>query len=158
MLDRLSLRWSLVVVLLAMLLLVAGCGGMADAVQPDATPEGGVDSGELEGAVVLGAEDLGRTVALSAGQVLVISLASNPTTGYSWEMAEGDAAVVQQVGEVEFSPSAPVGEPLVGSGGTETFRFEAAGQGQTTLTLVYHRPWEKGVEPLETFSVEVVVR
>jgi predicted secreted protein len=46
----------------------------------------------------------------------------------------------------------------VGAGGVEVFRFEAAGSGQTDLTLVYHRPWEKGVDPLETFAVQITVR
>lgn len=149
MCERVRLSWGVVAVMLIGLLLVAGCGGVADAGRPEATPAG---------EILLGAEDNGRQVALVPGQMLVIALASNPTTGYSWELAEGDAAVVQQVGEVEFSPSAPEGEQVVGAGGTETFRFGAADQGQTTLTLVYHRPWEEGVAPLETFSVDIVVR
>jgi inhibitor of cysteine peptidase len=147
--ERVGLGWSFVMVMLIGLVLVSGCGSVADAGHPEATPVG---------EVVLGAEDNGRQVALMPGQMLIIALESNPTTGYSWELAEGDAAVVQQVGEVEFSASAPEGEQLVGAGGTETFRFAAAEQGQTTLTLIYHRPWEKGVAPLETFSVDVVVR
>ena len=46
---------------------------------------------------------------------------------------------------------------MVGVGGTEIFRFEAS-TGETSLSLVYHLPWEKDVEPLETFTVQVVVR
>ena len=149
MCERVRLGWSFVAVMLIGLVLMAGCGSVAGAGRPEATPVG---------EAVLGAEDNGRQVALVPGQMLVIALESNPTTGYSWELIEGDSAVVQQVGEVEFSASAQEGEQLVGAGGTETFRFGAVDQGQTTLTLVYHRPWEKGVAPLETFSVEVVVR
>jgi inhibitor of cysteine peptidase len=148
-----KLRVSLVVVLLLVtVLLVTGCGNGADAeTAPKPTP-----GGDLE-AVVLDGEDNGDSVALSPGQTLVVSLASNPTTGYSWEVAECDEAVVKQVGEVEYAQAAAKDEQLVGAGGTETFRFEATGSGQTTLTLVYQRPWEQGVEPLEVFSVEVVV-
>ncbi len=47
---------------------------------------------------------------------------------------------------------------LPGASAMEVLRFEAAGAGQTTLKLVYHRPWEKDVEPLQTFSIEVVVK
>lgn len=137
--------------LLALALVAAGCDGAATTYP---------DTGEAEASepVALGAEDNGRQVRLAPGQVLVVSLASNPTTGYSWEVIEADAAVLQQQGEAEFQQSETGDQQMVGVGGTETLRFAAAEPGQTTLTLVYHRPWEKDVEPLETFSVEVVVR
>ncbi|MGC9358653.1 MAG: protease inhibitor I42 family protein, partial [Anaerolineae bacterium] len=45
-----------------------------------------------------------------------------------------------------------------GAGGVQVFRFRAATTGRTTLELIYHRPWEEDVEPLQTWSVEVVVR
>ena len=65
--------------------------------------------------------------------------------------------LLTQLGEVEFRQAPAEGKPVTGAGGTETFRFAAA-TGETTLTLVYHRPWEEDVEPLETFTVQVVVR
>jgi predicted secreted protein len=36
--------------------------------------------------------------------------------------------------------------------------FEAVAVGQTTLDLVYHRPWEKDVPPARTFGVTIVVK
>ena len=62
------------------------------------------------------------------------------------------------MGEAEFKPSETGEPPLVGAGGWEIFRFKALSTGQTSLKLVYHRPWEEGVEPLKTFSLQVVVR
>ncbi|MFC1636586.1 protease inhibitor I42 family protein [Planctomycetota bacterium] len=47
--------------------------------------------------------------------------------------------------------------PRLGAGGWEIFRFKTASAGQITLKLVYHRPWEN-VEPLKTFSIEVIVQ
>jgi inhibitor of cysteine peptidase len=96
-------------------------------------------------------------VELKVGQELVIELESNPTTGYSWEVDEIDPTILQQDGEAVYQDESDDAE-LVGGGGTETFTFKATSTGETTLTLVYHRPWEEGVEPLETFSVEVMVR
>jgi inhibitor of cysteine peptidase len=62
------------------------------------------------------------------------------------------------MGEAEFKQS-DTGEPLlVGAGGWEIFRFKAISTGQTSLQLVYHRPWEEGVEPLNTFTLQVVAR
>jgi len=104
--------------------------------------------------VKLDASANGSQVELQRGQILVISLESNPTTGYQWEVVELDEAFLRQVGEAEFKPESE----LLGAGGTETFRFEAVSAGKMPLALAYHRLWEEGVEPLETFSLEVVVR
>jgi inhibitor of cysteine peptidase len=135
--------------LLAVLVLATGCasGGDVDA------DRGADRSAE----VALSAEDSGARAELDAGDLLVVTLESNPTTGYAWEVSEVDKAVLAQVGEAEFQEAAQEGEQLVGAPGVQTFRFVAA-RGETTLALVYRRSWEKDVEPLQTFTVEVVVR
>jgi inhibitor of cysteine peptidase len=104
--------------------------------------------------VKLGVADSGRTVELAKGQTVVITLEANPTTGYTWAVAELEEHILQRVGEIEFKPQSD----LVGAPGVQTLRFQAADPGQTALKLVYHRPWEKGVEPLKSFSLQVVVR
>jgi len=61
------------------------------------------------------------------------------------------------MGQPEFKPSETGEPPLAGAGGWEIFRFKAISAGQMTLQLVYHRPWEEGVEPVNTFSLDVVI-
>lgn len=101
------------------------------------------------------ADDNSRQIELRKGQTMVITLEANPTTGYTWEVEKPlDEGGLRQVGEPEFKPESD----LIGAPGVQTLRFEAVNAGQTTLNLVYHRPWEEDVEPLETFSVQVVVR
>ena len=102
-------------------------------------------------------KDDGSQVELGQGQILVVTLESNPTTGYRWELAETQESILQQMGEAEFKQSETGEPPLVGAGGWEIFRFKAISAGQTSLKLVYHRPWEESVEPLKTFSIQVVV-
>ncbi len=99
----------------------------------------------------------GSQIELEQGQILVGTLESNPTTGYRWEVVETQESILEQMGEAEFEPSDKGEPPLVGGGGSEIFRFKAIGVGQMTLQLVYHRPWEEGVEPLKTFSLHVTV-
>jgi inhibitor of cysteine peptidase len=94
---------------------------------------------------------------LNRGQVLVIALASNPTTGFRWQVAEIDPAVLRQSGDAAYESSDKTGL-LVGAGGTETFRFETLGAGKTTLKLIYRRSWEKDAPPAKTFSVTIAVR
>jgi inhibitor of cysteine peptidase len=105
-------------------------------------------------ALALEAKDNGRQIELQKGQILVINLEANPSTGYTWEPVDLKGAIVRQVGETEFNPDSD----LVGAPGTQTLRFEALKSGQMDLKLVYHRPWEEGVEPLETFTVQVTVQ
>ncbi|MGB3904899.1 MAG: protease inhibitor I42 family protein, partial [Anaerolineae bacterium] len=105
--------------------------------------------------VRLSAEDDGRQIELTEGQVLAISLESSPSTGYTWQVAEADAAeggegIVRQMSRIEFDPDSL----LLGAPGIETLRFEPLAEGQITLQLVYRRPWED-VEPIRSFSVRV---
>jgi len=119
-----------------MLVLAAGCGS--------------ADQVELTEA------DDGRQIEMEEGQTLVVTLASNPSTGYRWERAPSEAGVLQQSGDAEFKQGNVKG--LVGASGHETLRFKATRTGTTKLELVYHRPWEQEAKPEGVFSVTVVVR
>ena len=136
-----------VVILLGMLMLLAGCG-----------PINGTSAGNQSEDVILSAKDDGGQIEVDAGQALVLTLESNPTTGFRWEVVEMEDAVLRPKGEAEFKLASELDSPPPGTGGVEIFRFEAVNAGETLLELVYHRPWEEGVEPLETFSVRVIVR
>ncbi len=98
--------------------------------------------------------DAGGSIALRVGDKLEVVLSGNPTTGYQWEIGAGDAAILRPSGEPLFVADSSA----VGSGGKFTFSFEAVGAGQTGLKLIYHRPFEKGVPPLQTFQVTVTVK
>lgn len=103
----------------------------------------------------LTAADNGDQIEVEVGDLIVIELAGNPTTGYSWEAADLASGLVEQVGEADFSSDSP---GLVGAGGSLTLTFRAVQAGSGTLSLVYHRPWEADVEPIETFSIGVTIR
>ena len=99
--------------------------------------------------------DNGKQITVKPGDVVTVTLVSNPTTGYSWQVMEIDNAILVQEGDPEYKQS-PGSEGLVGAGGTETFRFKAVGSGETPLGLGYLRPWES-VPPVETFTVKIRV-
>jgi inhibitor of cysteine peptidase len=134
----------LALILTPVLFITAGCG------KSELTPIPPVAS------TTLTETDNGKTVNLKPGDMLVIRLAGNPTTGYSWEAQDLDIQVLEQAGEAEFE-SENTTPDLVGVGGTMILTFKAISTGTTTLTLVYHRPWEADVAPIQTFSVTVTV-
>lgn len=104
----------------------------------------------------LTAADNDKQITLQSGDAVTITLESNPTTGYSWQVMDIDSAVLIQDGEPKFKQSLN-SDGMVGMGGTETFRFKAAGKGATTLKLGYERPWESA-PPVETFAVQAIVQ
>ena len=73
-----------------------------------------------------------------------ISLAGNPTTGYSWTLDTYDKTLVT----LEKSTYKPNKTELIGSGGSNIFCFSInkVQQGFTTkLSFSYKRPWEKNI-------------
>jgi inhibitor of cysteine peptidase len=89
------------------------------------------------------------------GEEFSLTLASNATTGYHWELAEPlNEAIVKLVGSQYQAPNTN----LLGAGGQEVWTFRAVGAGQTTINLKYVRPWEKDMPPAETASYTVSVR
>jgi inhibitor of cysteine peptidase len=128
--------------LFALLLL----GGDNPAVAPAPAPA-------VPGPLSVSEQDMGCLARLASGDRLEVTLQGNPTTGYTWEVAAGDPAVLAVVGEPEFVADSGA----LGSGGQVVTRFAAVGAGQTTLRMIYHRPFEPGVAPLKTFELIVVV-
>lgn len=96
------------------------------------------------------------TMDVKAGQDFTISLQSNPTTGFQWQIAEPlNTKVVKKVSSV-YQPSQS-GTNKVGAGGVEIWTFKAAGKGQDDIKMQYVRPNDKGAKPTEerVFSVTV---
>ena len=104
--------------------------------------------------MTLSEKDASKTIELNIGDNLVIALEGNITTGYTWEMESKDNAVLRQVGDPQVTPQSQA----LGAPGKIALKFEAVNSGQAALKLVYHRPWEKDVAPLQTFEVTVVVK
>ena len=104
----------------------------------------------------LGAADDGGTVTTRVGALLTVALASNPTTGFEWQLTEMDETVLENTGQRYVSSPSLI--PLVGAGGTEIWEFVARSEGTTTLRLEYRRPFEpEDLDPEDSFEVTVVV-
>jgi inhibitor of cysteine peptidase len=92
------------------------------------------------------------TINVTTGEFLVVTLEGNPTTGYTWEVTEPlDELVLRQIGGIVDVPESD----LIGAPSKQIATFEVVGTGDTTIKMVYHRPWETEVEPLDTFTLNV---
>ena len=104
--------------------------------------------------VQLTEKDTCRMVEINAGDTLEISLRGNPSTGYTWEVDIFDRDVLKQVGKIEFKAH----RKARGAGGNFTLRFEATSPGKTLLRLIYRRPFEKDIPPVNTFEATILVK
>ena len=104
----------------------------------------------------VGEADAGRNLMLRCGEILVVELPSNPTTGYSWRMLPFQQGLLVQRGEASYE-SNPSSKGLVGAGGRETWKFRAVGNGSLKLTFSYARPWEKDVKPVRMIEWPVTI-
>jgi len=95
-----------------------------------------------------------RRISAQQDREFEISLASNVSTGYSWEPVF-DASAIELVGREYKADPAPPG--MVGSGGKDFFRFKPLKSGETKVSFVYHHPWEKptDADKREEFTVTV---
>ena len=105
---------------------------------------------------VAGVRD-GRTT-LAVGQTLLISLPSNATTGYRWQVSDSYADLLlagAPFGDEVTDAHAP---GMVGVGGNTVWRFRTARPGTATLTFTYGRSWERDTPPAETATYTITVR
>lgn len=113
----------------------------------------GVSAADIE----LVAGPAGRQVVAATGDVLIVRVVGNASTGYAWErIDDGRGVLVQVRGAVTPAPQAE--RPVIGGPTTQVWRFRAEKAGDSTLRFVYRQPWRKDVEPTRELAWHIVVR
>jgi inhibitor of cysteine peptidase len=97
-----------------------------------------------------------RQYTLSQGEEFVITLKENPSTGYQWKIEEGLTGSGLQLLEENYQPAEnPTKRPIVGAGGTKTWKFRGDKPGKTMLKMVYQRPGEKKTAEIKYFQIKI---
>jgi predicted secreted protein len=86
---------------------------------------------------------------------LVVTLASNPSTGFQWQEAKISDEMV--LAEYSHQFVEPQGD-LVGAAGKDVWTFKTLEKGTSTLQFEYSRPWEGGEQAEWTVELTVVVK
>ena len=85
-------------------------------------------------------------------QMVVLTMPSNPTTGFTWEVTQTEDIFTITS---EYTEDAPDQE-ITGAGGTETFTLTPKTAGETEVTATYRRDWEGGeVDTTVTYTFKV---
>ena len=92
-----------------------------------------------------------ENITVKKGQEFTIILESNPTTGYQW-IPTFNTSMINLVSH-NFQPSTT---KLMGSPGTDTFKFKATNQGTESLKMIYKRTWEKEFVKEKVFVIKVI--
>lgn len=141
---------KLILVLLVPVFLLAACSGpahsepaasapAAQTAVPAAPAESAQPTSDVEG-------DQGLPNAVD------LYFPANPTTGYSWT-AEVENPAVAEVEEQYYPDSAPL--DMVGVGGTQWYRIHGLGEGTTSVTFRYARPWESTAVTTYLYRIQV---
>ena len=94
------------------------------------------------------------TLSVKTNEQFYITLSSNPSTGYAWQVASvSNPDMVRFVDSQYIRPESE----LVGAPGKQVLTFNALQEGSATIQLEYVRPWETDVPPVSIYVAEVMV-
>ncbi|UCC18174.1 MAG: protease inhibitor I42 family protein [Promethearchaeota archaeon] len=91
-----------------------------------------------------------KVIRVKLGDIFKISLDSNPTTGYQWELKFDPNYL--QLEDRTYIPS----NSKLGGRGREYFSFKSLKNGKPKITMQYKRSWESTEIKKEVFFVEII--
>jgi len=101
--------------------------------------------------------DNGSVQQLKVGDLFVVQLEGNASTGYEWVRVEPVSLEGSPVDIVKESEYQNLGTPIPGASGEFVFRYRAMRPGTVTLGFEYRRPWDTD-DPIDSYSVTVWVQ
>lgn len=99
----------------------------------------------------------GTDIEAAIGDVLVLRVVGNASTGYAWQrIDDGRGVLVQMRGGPtgEAKPERPI---AIGGPTTQVRRFRAEKTGTSELRFVYRQPWRKDAAPERERAWRVIV-
>jgi predicted secreted protein len=98
-----------------------------------------------------------RNTTMTSRDASKITLPSNASTGFRWELTGiSDKAVIAQDGVSEYV--LPENSTVVGAYGKEIWTFKPLQRGTSIISLAYSQPWAGGTKKEWTITIEVKVR
>jgi len=95
-----------------------------------------------------------NTINVMQGEEFKITLESNRTTGYQWQLAQPlDSSMVEFIASEYLNKDGRV----PGQGGEEIWSFRAVDPGKTEIYFKYVRPWETDELPAKEEKFVVII-
>lgn len=109
----------------------------------------------VNGKVEVTAAEAGKIVRAAVGNLVTITLQSNPSTGYNWELRDFDYGVAAFYKSETIA--ADSGNVLFGAPTKTVVTLQAVKPGTQEVKLVYRRLWEPPDRVAETFQFQLQV-
>lgn len=93
----------------------------------------------------------GQQITVEPDQVLEVQLPINASSGYSWNLTNGNQ-VIEQIGDWEFVSDRP--DQPIGASGKQIIRFISKSAGVANLNFAYAQSWSTEA-PLQQYNVSV---
>ncbi len=98
--------------------------------------------------------DQGKIFTVRSGDIIIINLAENPTTGYEWAIDKIDSNAIELQSSEFFLPE----NAGIGGGGERIFTFRTKAKGIARLQLKEWRPWESDRSIVQRFDVTFQIK
>jgi|GEM_PF-390781 len=95
-------------------------------------------------------------ISIEIDEMFDISLESNPTTGYEWDVKECDYSVLELVNK-DYVTAENQTPPVAGAGGLQNWTFKGLTDGETALKIVYWRSWEGEESIVDEYLLHITV-
>lgn len=109
----------------------------------------------VTGKVEVTAAEAGKVVRAAVGNLIAITLQSNPSTGYNWELRDFDYGVADFYKSETLAPEG--GNVLFGAPTKTVVTIQAVKPGTQDIKLVYRRLWEPPDQVAQTFEFRLSV-
>lgn len=95
-----------------------------------------------------------KDISITVGQKFIITLKSNPTTGYGWYPIYDERMIVLN-SKNYHEDKLDNDKNIVGRGGTEIFTFQGIKVGKTDIKMEYKRPWETSAIDEKNYTIDI---
>ena len=86
------------------------------------------------------------------GDIIIVELEENPTTGYSWNLTYSEGLELSEDNYTQENNT----EEMVGAGGFHQWTFKLTDTGEQKISAVYMRPWEERTGDENTFDLTII--
>ena len=92
-----------------------------------------------------------KQIKVGVNESFVISLESNPSTGYTWIDPSYDSEFLNLTDSQYIPPRIP----MCGAPGVQKYTFQALQPGETSIVFKYKRPWDNCFGKIVMYRVEI---
>ena len=106
---------------------------------------------------IIDEQDTSSIIHLRIGDTLCVILSVASGTGYEWELVSLDTTIIHRIGKLETQVPINIPEGYTGYPERKIWHFEAASEGNATLSMEYRRSWEKDKPSAKSFKKNILV-